>query len=92
MAGQTAETEIQVAGTYHGREVTLTDKTGTCPEAELQEILDALIAEGKFGIAGMSNSGSNTIQIGTPDGAHIQIGDVLYRLVITGYEAYIDKF
>ncbi|MFB6261117.1 MAG: hypothetical protein ABEJ96_06860 [Thiohalorhabdaceae bacterium] len=82
MAGQTAETEIRVAGTYHGREVTLTDKTGTCPEAELQEILDALIAEGKFGIAGMSNSGSNTIQI----------GDELYRLVITGYEAYIDKF
>lgn len=92
MAGQTAESEQRVAGTFHGREVTLTDKTGTCPQGELQDILDALIAEGKFGIAGMSNSGSNTIQIGTPEGAHIQVGDELYRLVITGYEAYIDKF
>jgi hypothetical protein len=92
VAGETAQTERQVTGTFHDREVTLTDKTGTCPEAELQEILEALIAEGKFGIAGMSNSGSNTIQIGAPEGAHIQVGDELYRLVITGYEAYIDKF
>ncbi|HKK13413.1 MAG TPA: hypothetical protein VKA14_02000 [Gammaproteobacteria bacterium] len=92
MAGESAATERQVTGTYHGREVTLTDKTASCPEAELQEILDALVAEGKFGIAGMSNSGSATIQIGAPEGAHIQIGGELYRLVITGYEAYVDKF
>ena len=92
MAGETAQTERQVAGTFHGREVTVTDKTGTCPEGELQSILDSLIAEGKFGIAGMSNSGSNTIQIGAPEGAHIQVGEDLYRLVITGYAAYIDKF
>lgn len=92
MAGETVATEQRVTGTFHGREVTLTDRTGTCPEAEMQEILDALIREGRFGLAGMSNSGSATIQLGTPEGAHIQVGGELYRLVITGYEAVIDKF
>jgi len=92
VAGETAQSENRVTGTYHGREVTLTDKTGSCPEDELQAILDALIDEGKFGIAGMSNSGSATIQLGAPEGAHIQIGEDLYRLIITGYEAYVDTF
>ena len=92
MAGESAQIEHQVTGTYHGREVTLTDKTGSCPESELQAILEALIEQGKFGIAGMSNSGSGTIQIGAPEGAHIQVGEDLFRLIITGYEAYIDTF
>ena len=92
MAGETVAQEQVVTGSFHGREVTLTDKTGTAPLAELQEILDALIEEGKFGIAGMSNSGSGTIQLGAPEGAHIQVGEDLYRLIITGYEAYIDTF
>ncbi|MFP4616486.1 MAG: hypothetical protein ACLFRB_11505 [Thiohalorhabdus sp.] len=92
MAEESAATEQVVTGTYQGREVTLTDKTGEAPREELQEILDALIAEDRFGIAGMSNSGSATIQIGAPEGGHIQIGEELYRLIVTGYEAYVDRF
>ena len=92
MASESVAQEQVVTGTFHGREVTLTDKTGTAPLAELQQILDALIEEGKFGIAGMSNSGSGTIQIGAPEGCHIQIGEELYRLIVTGYEAYVDQF
>ena len=84
--------ERKVTGTFHSREVTLTDKTGTVPEDELQAILDGLIQENKFGLAGMSASGSGTIQLGAPEGGHIQVGEELYRLVITGYEAVIDRF
>ncbi|MFA9459901.1 hypothetical protein [Thiohalorhabdus methylotrophus] len=92
MAGERQANEQVVTGIYQGREVTLTDKTGEAPRQELQEILDSLIREDKFGIAGMSNSGSGTIQIGAPEGAHIQIGQGLYRLIVTGYEAYVDAF
>ncbi|HKJ87578.1 MAG TPA: hypothetical protein VKA48_03635 [Gammaproteobacteria bacterium] len=92
MAGESEAIEQMVTGTYHEREVTLTDRTGEAPVEELREILDSLIEQGKFGIAGMSNSGSGTIQIGAPEGCHVQIGEGLYRLIITGYEAYIDAF
>ena len=92
MAEDPANGQQVVTGTYHGREVRLTDRTGSAPEDELRQILDALVREGKFGLAGLSNAGSGSIEIGAPEGAHVQIGDELYRLMVTGYEAYIDKF
>ncbi len=92
MARSSASEQTVLTGTFQGREVTLTDRTGTIPDEELREILDAVIREGRFGLAGLSNSGSGTIRIGAPEGAHIQVGNDLYRLIVTGYEAYVDKF
>lgn len=82
--------EKMVHGTYQGREVTLTDKTGQLPDQELRDVLDRLIAEGHFGITGLSSAGSGAISLGEPQVAHIQIGENLFALFVSNYQATID--
>lgn len=82
--------EQVVHGAYQGRDVTLTDKTGQLPEEELRDVLDRLIDEGHFGVTGLSSAGSGAISIGEPQVAHIQIGEDLYALFVSNYQATID--
>jgi hypothetical protein len=89
MAEETEEGKV-VHSTYQGKDVTLTDKTGQVPDQELQDVLDRLIAEGHFGITGLSSAGSGAISLGEPQVAHIQIGENLYALFVSNYQATID--
>jgi hypothetical protein len=88
MGEDTAEKVVRDA--YQGREVTLTDKTGQIPDQELRDVLERLIAEGHFGVTGLSSAGSGAITLGEPQVAHIQIGDQLYALFVNSYQATID--
>ncbi len=76
----------------NGHACRLVDNTGDIDHGTLEELLRALIFERRFGGAGLSPAGGNTVTIGTPQYGHIQIGERLYRLLIFPYEARIEQF
>ncbi|MEJ2061148.1 MAG: hypothetical protein P8Y64_11805 [Gammaproteobacteria bacterium] len=84
---------IVIEGTAHnGKPCRIVDNTGSIDRAELQALLDQLIADRCFGLTGRSLAGSNAITLGQPDFTHIQIGTELYRLILFPYEARIEAF
>ena len=62
------------------------------PQADLRQILDALIAQDRFGLALSSASGGNTLDLARLNVGHIQIGAHLYRLLLHRYTARIEPF
>jgi hypothetical protein len=85
---------VRLAGTTRrGRRCELIDNSGDgLPPAELQAILDALIREDRFGFATASEAGGATLDLARREGAHIQVGGRLYRLIVYRYEARIEPF
>jgi hypothetical protein len=77
---------------HNGKPCRIVDNTGEIDQAELQSLLDQLIAEKQFGLAGKSLAGGNTIKLGAPDFTHMQFGDDLYRFILLPYEARIEAF
>lgn len=78
--------------TLKGKPCRLVDNTATVPCDEMKALLRDLIEQHKFGPGGLSASGGNTITLGMPESAHVQLGDTLYRLLIFDYEARLEKF
>ena len=76
----------------NGHVCRLIDNTGNIDRGTLEELLHVLILESRFGGAGLSAAGGNTVTIGAPQYGHIQIGERLYRLLIFPYEARIEQF
>ncbi len=82
-----------VEGISHtGRPCRLMDNTGTVDRAQLQTLLDELIAQKLFGPQALSGAGDNTLRLDQPRITHIQFGDTLYRLLLFPHEARIEKF
>ena len=77
--------------TQNGKPCRLIDNTGTIPSLELKKLLQELIDRKEFGIKGLSGA-DGTIQVGALRGTHIQIGESLFRLLLSPYEARIEKF
>ncbi|MCG6875668.1 MAG: hypothetical protein LJE97_11320 [Betaproteobacteria bacterium] len=84
----------RVAGvTRRGRACELLDNSGAgLSIAELQEVLDALIAQDRFGFAMASPAGGSTLDLERREAGHIQIGDRLFRLLLRRYTARIEPF
>ncbi|QKT03125.1 hypothetical protein HUS23_04545 [Ectothiorhodospiraceae bacterium 2226] len=78
--------------THHGKPCRVVDNTGEIDAQELRVVLEALIAERRFGLGGLSAAGGNTITIGEPVLSHAQFGDKLYRLLLFPYELRIESF
>ncbi|WP_308389074.1 hypothetical protein [Acidithiobacillus sp. AMEEHan] len=78
--------------TRRGKPCRIVDNTGTVAEAELRTLLEELIEQDHFQPLGLSMAGGNSIQIGAPQTAHVQLGDDLYRLIVLDYEARIEGF
>ncbi len=76
----------------NGRACRLIDNTGENDPDVLRELLEQLIRERRFGGTGFSAAGDNTLMIGAPQCGHIQVRDVLYRLLVFPYEARIERF
>jgi hypothetical protein len=69
------------------------DNTGErLPAGELQSILDALIAQDRFGFALSTAAGGVTLDLGRPETGHVQIAGRLYRLIVHRYAARIEPF
>lgn len=85
---------VRIAGsTLGGRPCELIDNTGRfLPRAELESLLDALIAADRFGFAMLSAKGGNTLSPDRLESAHVQIGGDLYRLLVHRYRARIEPF
>lgn len=77
---------------HNGRPCRIIDNTGTVPAAELYTVLEALIAERRFGLGGLSAHGGNAIPLDHPAATHIQFGNQLYRILLFPYEARIEAF
>lgn len=77
---------------HNGHPCRILDNTCSVPRQDLAEVLGALIAERRFGVAALSAHGSGVLSIGHPEGTHIQFGDRLYRLLLFPYEARIEDF
>lgn len=78
--------------TRRGKLCKVIDNTGSVPEAELTALLNDLIAQGHFGPSGVSPAGGDTISIGAPQSAHVQLGEDIYRIIVLGYEARLEAF
>ncbi|NIR59376.1 MAG: hypothetical protein GWO02_07570 [Gammaproteobacteria bacterium] len=92
-AAQVAPGASVVEGeTRSGKPCRVIDNTGTVRRAELEQLLHTLVAEGHFGLTGLSASGGQTIKLGEPRFTHIQFGESLYRLLLFPYEAVIERF
>ena len=79
--------------TRRGRACELIDNSGAgLAEADLREILDALIAQDRFGLALTSPAGGSTLDLDRSEAGHIQIGDRLFRLLVHRYTARIEPF
>lgn len=78
--------------TLNGKACRVVDNTGTVPMQELQQLLDQLINDKRFGLSGKSLAGDTRIRIGEPDFTHMQIGNTLYRFILFPYEARIETF
>jgi hypothetical protein len=76
----------------NGKRCRLVDNTRSVPGEELQALLDALIRERRFGLSGLSRTGTSSIPIGAPVFAHVQLGERLYRLILFPHEARIEPF
>ncbi len=85
---------IRIQGvTRRGRPCALVDNTGErLPTDELQAILEALIAQERFGFALSSAAGGATLDLDRPETAHVQIAGGLYRLIVHRYEARVEPF
>ena len=82
-----------VEGFSHtGKPCRLIDNTGTVEHAQLQALLDDLIAQKLFGLQALSGAGDNTLRLDQPRITHIQFGATLYRLLLFPHEARIEKF
>ncbi len=77
---------------HNGKPCRIVDNTGSVDPLELQAVLDALIAEKRFGLSGMSAKGGNTINLNEPAVSPVQFGDTLYRLLLFPYEARVEPF
>jgi len=77
---------------HNGKPCRIVDNTASVDQAELRELLDALIRERRFGFSGLSVAGSNRIAVREPTGTHIQLGGELYRILLYPYEARIEAF
>ena len=79
--------------TRRGRACELLDNTGAGLSLEaLREILEALIAQDRFGMAMTSAAGGSTLDLERREMGHIQIGDGLFRLLVHRYTARIEPF
>jgi len=79
--------------TRRGRRCELIDNSGAgLAEADLREVLEALIAEDRFGLALASRSGGSTLDLEHREAGHIQIGGRLFRLLVRRYTARIEPF
>jgi hypothetical protein len=79
--------------TRRGKRCELVDNSGDrLPAAELQVILDALIREDRFGFSAATAAGGTTLDLARREGAHIQVGGRLYRLIVYRYQARIEPF
>jgi hypothetical protein len=79
--------------TRRGKACELIDNSGDrLPLPELQAILDALVREARFGFAAASAAGGATLDLARREGAHIQVGGQLYRLIVYRYQARIEPF
>jgi hypothetical protein len=92
VSGEGGMRRVLEGTTKGGRTCRLVDNTGTAPRAELQALLGDLIEGGHFGVSGLSSAGSHTIPIGGPAFTHVQLGDRIYRLIVTRYEARLEPF
>ena len=84
--------QIVEGRTRRGKACRVVDNTGTVALEELQNLLQDLIEQDQFQPLGLSMTGGNTIQIGAPQTAHVQLGSDLYRLIVVDYEARIEGF
>lgn len=91
--GEVRPGAVVIEGVAHnGRPCRLIDNTGSIAPSELQPVLDALIADRRFGISGRSAQGGSAIPIAQATGTHIQFGERLYRILLFPYEARIEDF
>lgn len=86
-----AKAQILEGSTHNGKPCRLVDNTGEIAPAELQQLLQQLIADKHFGIKGLSGP-DGTLKLGEPQITHIQFGEKLYRLVLFPFEARIETF
>jgi hypothetical protein len=79
--------------TRRGRTCELIDNTGAglAPE-DLREVLDALIAQDRFGLSLASPKGGATLDLERREAGHIQVGARLFRLLVHRYTARIERF
>ena len=78
--------------TKRGKPCRLIDNTVSAPREELAALLNDLIEQEHFGPSGLSMAGSNTISIGTPQSAHVQLGENIYRMIVVDYAARLETF
>ena len=78
--------------TKRGKPCRLIDNTVSAPREELAALLNDLIEQEHFGPSGLSMAGSNTISIGTPQSAHVQLGGNIYRMIVVDYAARLEVF
>jgi hypothetical protein len=85
---------VRIAGTTRrGKPCELVDNSGDAlPRAALDEILDTLIRENRFGFGTATAAGGTTLDLARREGAHIQVAGKLYRLILYRYQARIEPF
>ncbi|WP_018871273.1 hypothetical protein [Thioalkalivibrio sp. ALgr3] len=82
-----------IEGTAHnGKPCRVVDNTGTIPRGELEQLLEDLIRDKRFGLTALSATGSSEIRLGEPQFTHLQMGDDLYRFLLFPYEARLEAF
>ena len=87
-----SEAVILEAKTKRGKLCRVIDNTVSVPREELKALLNDLIEQEHFGPSGLSTAGGNTIRIGAPQSAHVQLGENIYRMIVVGYEARLEEF
>lgn len=83
---------ILKAKTKRGKLCRVIDNTVSVPREELEALLNDLIEQEHFGPSGLSVAGGNTISIGAPQSAHVQLGGNIYRMIVVDYEARLEDF
>ncbi len=78
--------------TKRGKGCRIVDNTASVEVAELEGLLQDLIAQDLFQPLGLSSAGGSSIRIGAPQSGHIQLGESLYRLIIIDHEARLEPF
>ncbi|CDQ09152.1 conserved protein of unknown function [Acidithiobacillus ferrivorans] len=78
--------------TKRGKPCRVIDNTVSIPREDLADLLNDLIEQEHFGPSGLSMAGSNTISIGAPQSAHVQLGENIYRMIVVAYEARLEEF
>ena len=78
--------------TKRGKPCRVIDNTVSVPREDLAGLLNDLIEQEHFGPSGLSMAGSNTIRIGAPQSAHVQLGGNIYRMIVVAYEARLEEF